>query len=110
MTLLLALLVAASTLLSSVDAFAISPRTLRTSTTAVYQSSVPQDKSPRGRLPSWVDLPNRASDNLKSNLYQTELSVGRVAMVSAIGLLIKEVVTGESILEQVSDVIASFTV
>jgi hypothetical protein len=41
------------------------------------------------------------------DLFNAELSVGRVAMLGAVGLILKEVVSGESVLEQFSGLVHS---
>lgn len=71
--------------------------------TRVHQSSMPSQKT----TTSWIDLPNR--DNDEPELFQTEILIGRLAMVGAVALLAKEVITGESFLEQASDVVATFS-
>lgn len=56
----------------------------------------------------WTSRPLRRDEVVRRarELDRTELVVGRVAMVGATLLLIKEVVTGESILEQVNEVLS----
>merc|ERR1712176_256370 len=58
----------------------------------------------------WYTLPaNRNSEQDRKqveNLSDAELMIGRVAMVGAISLLVGEVMTGQSIFEQVMDVVS----
>jgi hypothetical protein len=114
-----------ATLLSTAESFSPSPKTIGRSqlpTTAsspvLQETSFPRDtivgkvslsdmdeKQPKA-LPSWVNLPNRETRQaVKTQLFETEISVGRVAMVGAVGLILQELVTGESVLEQLSDLV-----
>jgi hypothetical protein len=63
------------------------------------QQQQPQDQS----VPSWIDLPNKVDSAPSSALDGMELIVGRIAMIGATGIIIKEVFTGESVLEQCRD-------
>jgi hypothetical protein len=117
-TFLTALLLVA-TLLSTAESFSPSPnKTFRQSqlptptptTTVLNQQTVfPQDSKigtpGQPNLPEWVNLPNRVSRRaVTSTLFTTEIQIGRIAMVGAMGLIFKEFVTGESVLEQISDI------
>jgi hypothetical protein len=126
--LLIALLLVA-TLLSTAEAFTPSPPTnskplrrtklptftpVTTQTiTALNQQTVfPQDSKVgtpgQPNLPEWVNLPNRVSRRaVTSTLFTTEIQIGRVAMVGAVGLILKEFITGESVLEQLSDLVTA---
>jgi hypothetical protein len=112
---LTALLIVA-TLLSTSESFSPSPKTIGRS--PLQETSFPRDtvvgkvglsgmdeKQPKA-LPSWVNLPNRETrQEIKTQLFETEISVGRIAMVGAVGLILQELVTGESVLEQLSDLV-----
>jgi hypothetical protein len=122
---LLGLIVLLSHLLSPANAFQTpfhndqASKFLRLS--RLSMSSVPQDqptctalvRAPRtikDRLPEWRYLPNRRRRDLQQveqALDQLELIVGRAAMVGATVLLIQEVFTGESILEQCSEALGN---
>ena len=56
----------------------------------------------RDKSLSWIDLPSKSSRQ-QERLDGLELIVGRVAIVGAAGIIIKELVTGESILDQCHD-------
>jgi cytoskeletal protein RodZ len=126
---LAALLMVATLLLSTAESFSPSPNktfrqsqlstppptpatttTTPTSTTTLFQQTVfPQDSKVgtpgQPNLPEWVNLPNRVSRKaVTSTLFTTEIQIGRLAMVGAVGLILKEFVTGESVLEQISDI------
>lgn len=114
-----------ATLLSTGESFSPSPNktfrqsqlstpppvtTTTTSSTTLFQQTVfPQDSKVgtpgQPNLPEWVNLPNRVSRKaVTSTLFTTEIQIGRLAMVGALGLIVKEFVTGESVLEQISDI------
>jgi len=67
------------------------------------------------RLPAWVNLPSRRREYDShaeaapgvGAIEELEMLVGRIAMVGATGILLKELVSGESILEQVTDVLGT---
>jgi hypothetical protein len=70
-------------------------------------------RAERGRnrqvpLDDWVSRPLRRDEVIRRarDLDRTELLVGRVAMIAATLLLLNEVVTGDSILEQVTEVLS----
>ena len=125
----LAALLMVATLLSTAESFSPSPNkqsfrqsqlvstptpphviTTPPSTTTLFQQTVfPQDSKVgtpgQPNLPEWVNLPNRVSRRaVTSTLFTTEIQIGRLAMVGAVGLILKEFVTGESVLEQISDI------
>jgi hypothetical protein len=113
--LLLSALLLVATLLSSANAFSPAPKTFRLPTRVQVLDSYDypglQDTSEtssqeKRSLPSWVNLPNRVTDETP-DLFNAELSVGRVAMLGAVGLILKEVVSGESVLEQFSGLVHS---
>jgi hypothetical protein len=85
------------------------PVTTQTLTVLHQQTVFPQDSKVgtpgQPNLPEWVNLPNRVSRKaVTSTLFTTEIQIGRLAMVGAVGLILKEFVTGESVLEQISDI------
>lgn len=122
-------LLLATTLLSTAESFSTVPnktfqpsqlpkstpvttlKTITTPTKTVLQETVfPQDSKAavpgQPNLPDWVNLPNRVSRRaVTSTLFGTEIQIGRIAMVGAVGLCIKEVITGESVLEQITDIV-----
>jgi hypothetical protein len=113
-----------ATLLSTAESFSPSPnKTFRrsqlvptpTTTMTDLQATVfPQDSKigipGKPNLPAWVNLPNRVSRSaVTDTLFTTEIQIGRLAMVGAVGLFLKEIVTGESVLEQISDIAHSLS-
>lgn len=63
-------------------------------------SSTTNDQGPkRERLPVWATLPSKQSDDFQ-DLADAEITVGRIAMLAAVSLLLQEGVTGKSIPEQ----------
>jgi hypothetical protein len=63
------------------------------------------------RAQDWTALPQRRDELVQRarELDRFELVVGRVAMVGATVLLVKELFTGESFVEQVTDIFAKVT-
>jgi phosphate/sulfate permease len=58
--------------------------------------------------PSWMDLPKSVQKDsrfVEQSLPTAEIIVGRVAMVGAMGLLVGELTTGESVIEQFQDLV-----
>lgn len=110
-------------LLSFVGAF--SPVAVRTDHKAVQQrqtratvkatrlledSVQPSTTISSSRLPAWVHLPASKQDNVElKELQRVELMIGRLAMFGAIGLIGKELVTGQSFAEQFLDLVTSVT-
>jgi len=69
----------------------------------LYQSSIPQDFLGDN---SSIHLPNQSKKEQEQRqefLDKMEIGIGRVAIVGAVGLMLKEVATGESIFQQVLD-------
>jgi hypothetical protein len=88
------------------------PVTTQTITALNQQTVFPQDSKAgtpgQPNLPEWVNLPNRVSRRaVTSTLFTTEIQIGRVAMVGAVGLILKEMMTGESVWEQITDLATS---
>jgi hypothetical protein len=126
-SILLTALFLVATLLCTAESFSPFPKTVgrsqlqtppTTSSPFLQETSFPRDTivgkvsrsgmdEKQSKLPSWVNLPNRetARQAVKTTLFETEISVGRLAMVGAVGLILQELVTGESILEQLSDMV-----
>lgn len=87
----------------------------RISITTLQSSSIKEAESNA----SWINLPTRSAqvqqqqqqEQFKDDLIrladQTELVLGRLAMVAATLLLCKEVFTGESFFDQVAEAVAS---
>jgi hypothetical protein len=70
----------------------------------VGQSAEPSVKN---GSPSWVNLPRpQEDDELTASMPSAEQWVGRLAMIGAVGLFIGEITTGESVSEQVMDLIS----
>jgi hypothetical protein len=71
---------------------------------ALTTSSLLQVAKPGREEISWLELPTprkQRNSFLDNNLPSVETVVGRVAMIGAIGLLVTEITTGESFMEQV---------
>lgn len=68
------------------------------SSTLLHLSSIPEEQHP-----AWFDLPSSTSRNKVVGVQAVEDVVGRVAMVGASILIAGEVITGESVTEQVAD-------
>lgn len=90
-----------------VESFAVvSPKSLRPVATRLDMSSVPRENdtpSSSQERPAWINLPMRRSDEdkLLRAADNIEIVVGRVAMLGSLILLSQELLTGESIQEQV---------
>lgn len=69
----------------------------------LQQSSIPDE-------PSWFELPSSSIQDKVVGIQAIEDVLGRVAMVTAAGLIIGEVVTGESVAEQFADAISKLIV
>jgi|Transcript_15989 hypothetical protein len=92
-------------LVSSSFGFAASPPNCSSvsSNTRLHQSSIPDQQHP-----AWFDLPSaKTSRDNVVGVQAAEDVVGRIAMVSALALTVGEVVTGESVTEQVIDALHS---
>jgi hypothetical protein len=89
------------TLLPSARGFATSTRFktafLPAVSSSLRQSSVPEEQ------PSWIELPRPFPERKSTDEPQAELVLGRSAMVGALGFLVGEVLTGESVVEQCAD-------
>ena len=75
------------------------PRTAFLPKVSLYQSSVPEEQ------PSWIELPRRFLEGQSNQHDDAELLLGRMAMVGALGFLVGEILTGESVIEQCVDVL-----
>jgi hypothetical protein len=65
---------------------------------SLRQSSIPEEQ------PSWIELPRLVSVRKTTDEAQAELMLGRVSMIGALGFIVGEILTGESIVEQCADV------
>ncbi|GKY93968.1 hypothetical protein MPSEU_000363700 [Mayamaea pseudoterrestris] len=61
--------------------------------------------SASSNLPSWMDLPSKKEREILTvaQLDGAELLIGRIAMVGAVGIIVNEIFTGASILDQCQD-------
>ena len=65
------------------------------------------EPSVKNDSPSWVNLPRpQENDESTASMPSAEQWVGRLAMIGAVGLFIGEITTGESVSEQVMDLIS----
>jgi len=70
--------------------------------TRLHQSSIPEEQ------PSWFELPSSSTKNDSMGVQAVVEDVaGRIAMMTAVGLIVGEVATGESVAEQFADALSS---
>jgi hypothetical protein len=81
-------------------AFTIAPIVPSQRSTALPATSLPEQRSS-----SWLELPKKEVEF--EPLEQGELWTGRIAMVGALGFIVQEVFTGESIAEQCTEAFQS---
>lgn len=89
------------------SAFQVSPLKTFRPMSSLPVSSVPGEQT-ESVVPTWTDLPSKETDTLQKDLDEAEIGIGRIAMVGAIGILARELMTGESILEQFIDTVQTF--
>lgn len=66
---------------------------------------LPGKKEPRPLLSGTEPVPGPEEPRAATQLDGLELTVGRIAIFGATGILVKELLTGESILDQCGDVL-----
>lgn len=77
------------------------PRTAFLPQLSLYQSLLPEEQ------PSWIELPRPFLERQSNQHGDAELLLGRLAMVGALGFLVGEIVTGETVVEQCADALAN---
>ena len=77
-----------------------------TSTSATAPRTTAQAPVPRD-IPSWAYLPSKPDFSNMDLPLQTEIWIGRLAMVGAIGLVATEVLTGASFADQIVDLLVA---